>query len=53
MFVARMIFLQTNIGYLIPILEKTIVYTGRKFIIPVHKHKIKAVYVRIFLKEQE
>ena len=28
-------------------------WTGRKFIVPVHSNKIKAVYARIFIEEQE
>ncbi len=28
-------------------------WTGKKFVIPVHNKKIKALYVRKFIKEQE
>jgi predicted RNA binding protein YcfA (HicA-like mRNA interferase family) len=28
-------------------------WTGRKFVAPVHNNKIKAVYARIFIEEQE
>ncbi|MBI5475348.1 MAG: type II toxin-antitoxin system HicA family toxin [Ignavibacteriales bacterium] len=28
-------------------------WTGRKFVVPVHNNKIKAVYARIFIEEQE
>jgi predicted RNA binding protein YcfA (HicA-like mRNA interferase family) len=28
-------------------------WTGRKFVVPVHRKKIKAIYMRSFLKEQE
>lgn len=28
-------------------------WTGRKFIVPVHQNRIKAIYMKIFLKEQE
>lgn len=27
-------------------------WTGRKFVVPVHGKKIKAVYIKLFLKEQ-
>ena len=28
-------------------------WTGRKYVVPVHHKKVKAVYLRNFLKEQE
>jgi predicted RNA binding protein YcfA (HicA-like mRNA interferase family) len=28
-------------------------WTGKKFVVPVHRKKIKPIYVRSFLKEQE
>lgn len=27
-------------------------WTGKKFVVPVHERRIKAIYVRVFIKEQ-